>query len=71
MIKKKMFVKVLFEILKIPVINVAPKDTGLECAVLARRPITLVLMMINSCSYSTMILCLISLRFMIKILVGI
>ena len=39
---------------------------------LAQRPITLVLMMINSCSYSLlMILCLISLRYLIKILVGV
>ena len=29
--KGKMFVKVLFRILKIPVINVAPKGIGLEC----------------------------------------
>ena len=38
---------------------------------LAQRPITLVLMMINSCSYSLLrILCLISFRYLIKILVG-
>ena len=30
-IKKKMFVKVLFRILKLLIINVAPKGTGLEC----------------------------------------
>ena len=38
---------------------------------LARRPIALVLMMINSYSYVLMILCLFSLRFVIKILVGV
>ena len=38
---------------------------------LAQRLITLVLMMINSCSYSLlMILCLISFRYLIKILIG-
>ena len=31
-IKEKMFMKVLFRILKIPIINVAPKGTGLVCA---------------------------------------
>ena len=36
---------------------------------LAQRPITLVLMMINSCSYSTNDLCLLSFRYSIKILV--
>ena len=40
--------------------------------VLAQRPFTLVLTMINSCSYSLlMILCLINFRFLIKILVGV
>ena len=39
---------------------------------LAQRPITLVLMMINSCSYSLpMILCSISFRYLIKILIGV
>jgi len=39
---------------------------------LAQRPITLILMMINSCSYSLlMILCLISFRYLTKILVGV
>ena len=39
---------------------------------LAQRPVTLVLMMINSCSYSLlMILCLFILRYLIKILVDV
>ena len=46
-------------------------DDWLDIDVLAQRPITLVLIMINSCSYSLlMILCLISFRYLIKILVG-
>jgi len=39
--------------------------------VLAQRPITLVLMMINSCSYCTNDLVFISFRYLIKILVGV
>jgi len=38
---------------------------------LAQRPITLVLMMIKSCSIVLMIFCLFSLRYLIKILVGV
>ena len=39
--------------------------------VLAQRPITLILMMINSCSYSTNDIVFIDFRFSIMILVGV
>ena len=42
-----------------------------EHEVLAQRPITLVLMMINSCSYSTNDLVFIKFQIFIKILVGV
>ena len=47
------------------------KTNALLRNMLAQRPITLVLMMINLCSYITNDLVFISLRFVIKILVGV
>jgi len=52
-------------------IDVQGEVKRLKRNLLARRPITLVLMMINSCSYYLIILCLISIRYLIKILIGV
>ena len=66
------FVQVTTSII-VPDLYHAPLQNGeFSLHLLAQRSNTLVLMMINSCSYSLlMILCLISFKYLIKILVGV